>query len=467
MIATARPPARSAFVVLATRGTLLMLLWGIFAIRMPALVAVGIASGLLLLGFRLLTTAALDRLSVLVAVNIVYWLFSGFLCGALTPSTVLAASYYSNEGRIFVSYAVLVIASHCVVGRATLRLVVNQVALMAIAGVALYLLWAVARPGILSVGHARNFSGLLTSHTGSGTFFAELCIFLLIYAAHARSRLLLCVGAATLLPVLGSASRQSLLGLAVVLAWYLYRRLSLRTFVVGLVLVTGVVVSMPYVAPHTFERTAGLFDSATLRAIAAQAHAASTASWQPGQEKELEGEDVNVLGRIVYWAHALGQFRDSPFIGAGFGRFNDFNVHYSGPAGLARVGTSGQINPATLQAHNSYLHVLAETGLVGLVLLLTVWWQLWRRSTRALRTFRDTPWIAGYFEALRGMIVFLMAGALFGHALAAPIDAVPVLTLLGTGVAFCRRQQQAQRLTQVAAPLPSPSAIGAPRVATR
>jgi hypothetical protein len=55
-----------------------------------------------------------------------------------------------------------------------------------------------------------------------------------------------------------------------------------------------------------------------------------------------------------------------------------------------------------------------------------------------MQTFAHLPAVLAYYEALQALMVFLLVAAFFGHALCAPIDAIPTLALLGVGAAFQR-----------------------------
>ncbi|HSW12743.1 MAG TPA: O-antigen ligase family protein, partial [Solimonas sp.] len=427
-------------------GAVALLLWGIFLIKLPLIVACGLLLGLFCALQSVAITGSVDRISGLVLANLLFWLLSGLLCGALTMSMLSQPGYYSNEGRVFINYLPFLILSSCVVGRSTLRLTIRHIRWMALAGLVLYAIWSVRHLPLLSVGRAHNFAGFLTSHTGSGTFFAELCIFLLIFGLRTRRRMTQLLGLAMLLPVLGSGSREALVALVAVLLWYLRRRIFGPGLLVAVGLIAGLAWIMPTVSPHTYERVAEMFRTDTLRNIQAQLESTSSASWEPGQDRNLSGEQFNILSRVLYWSYAVRHFADSPFIGAGFGRFNDRDVRFVGVEGLVYVGVSAQNSAATLNAHNSYLQLLQETGLVGLFLLLAVWAMLWRRVSRARRDYADDPELLGYFEAMHGLIVFLLVAALFGHALGAPIDGIPVLCLLGLGLAYDNGRRRAWHL---------------------
>ena len=101
--------------------------------------------------------------------------------------------------------------------------------------------------------------------------------------------------------------------------------------------------------------------------------------------EDVRGVGINdanyaVIERLAHWQAALEMFRHSPWTGVGFGCYEpayaDFAlINWPIPLG---------------HAHNYYLTVAAETGLIGLVAYLFLWgavfWQTWRatRRTRGL-----------------------------------------------------------------------------------
>ena len=80
-------------------------------------------------------------------------------------------------------------------------------------------------------------------------------------------------------------------------------------------------------------------------------------------------EDPNVVMRFLYYQRAFDDFVQSPIIGTGFGRFNDDLKGFVGIPNLVYVATSGQSLNDDLHAHNSYLHFLAEGGIIGMGLM--------------------------------------------------------------------------------------------------
>lgn len=73
---------------------------------------------------------------------------------------------------------------------------------------------------------------------------------------------------------------------------------------------------------------------------------------------ELEGTDAGILnGRTGLWELAVNMFKESPILGNGYGSYAIY---------------SKQMGAITTSAHNYYLQVAAELGLMGLVLYVIV-----------------------------------------------------------------------------------------------
>ena len=102
---------------------------------------------------------------------------------------------------------------------------------------------------------------------------------------------------------------------------------------------------------------------------------------------QLSGGDMN--GRVDIWQRGFDVFEENPILGVGGGAF-----------GATVVGRSG----AEVAAHNTFLGVLVEHGLVGLLLFLGIISGLVRRSLRSpslecrLWTVVLAAWIVALFS---------------------------------------------------------------------
>ena len=161
-------------------------------------------------------------------------------------------------------------------------------------------------------------------------------------------------------------------------------------------------------------------------------------------QSRLEGleEDPNVLTRLALWLRALNMFLISPLFGLGLGTFEQTNIVVDkiipGLVAVKRSGTylvdvvHGSVEGG-LHAHNVYMQLLAELGLVGLVLVLGLFLVgIFRRlpDATAIPPNGDSEYqrvLAGA-QFNKGLVVFLfihlaVAGMAGGYTLTSPTSA--------------------------------------------
>jgi len=207
-----------------------------------------------------------------------------------------------------------------------------------------------------------TFTFLNFAHNATGSVFAMVCIFFLVFGLMEIKNnykvfyyILLCICLAGLLL---TRSRGSYISFAVgtlIVLWLYFK--SWKKFLITASIMAAVSAPLIYFT-GAYKRIIMIFDL---------------------------GEQNNSW-RIVLWERALYMFKQSPIFGIGFGRFNDIifpgtnnnfsfeNMHHF--AGFPGV-VSFYIEPVyvfnTAHAHNSYLQFLAETGVLGLGALLLFW----------------------------------------------------------------------------------------------
>jgi O-antigen ligase len=118
---------------------------------------------------------------------------------------------------------------------------------------------------------------------------------------------------------------------------------------------------------------------------------------------------ASTSGRIDIWKVGLRMVRAHPIVGVGSGNYTVAEPHYllTSPGAIQR----GEfIIDTPLVAHNIYLHVLAEMGVVGLALFLGVLGLAIRSATRAVEIFRRRG--ERSLEILGRALVVALAGIL-------------------------------------------------------
>ena len=108
--------------------------------------------------------------------------------------------------------------------------------------------------------------------------------------------------------------------------------------------------------------------------------------------------EVSLPDRLARWQDSLSMLRDFPLFGVGLGGWPELHPHYRQPPWTRIFYT---------EAHNDYLQLLAETGLLGFALLAWFFWQGGRRLYRGLWTASPAtfPVLAALMAAL-GVMAF-------------------------------------------------------------
>jgi putative inorganic carbon (HCO3(-)) transporter len=126
-----------------------------------------------------------------------------------------------------------------------------------------------------------------------------------------------------------------------------------------------------------------------------------------------QGEQQTQEGRTTIWHVGWRTFEANPILGVGDGNFGVSSRHYLLEPGA--VGSSDKILRETPAAHNAYLQVAAELGIVGEVLFLGVVTACIGSALMAARDFERAGdrGMALYASALAVSIIGYLAAAFF------------------------------------------------------
>ena len=115
--------------------------------------------------------------------------------------------------------------------------------------------------------------------------------------------------------------------------------------------------------------------------------------------------------RLGLWERAWSLFTRSPIFGAGFGRYNDIQSLLTDNLAGREGFLAFFLHPRFLydfgHAHNSYLQLLAETGIIGLGLLLSFWGLSFYIIFRSFRASRDNFSRKAFLAGLSTIVVLL------------------------------------------------------------
>jgi len=110
---------------------------------------------------------------------------------------------------------------------------------------------------------------------------------------------------------------------------------------------------------------------------------------------------IGKLDRVAMWQAAIGMIADRPILGHGVNTFMAHYLHY---------WVGGEYHPR--YAHNCYLQMWAETGIVGLGMFLWLLRGLLNLWGRAIRRLSDGPHRYLLLGLMAGLVAFLAQAAI-------------------------------------------------------
>jgi O-antigen ligase len=93
--------------------------------------------------------------------------------------------------------------------------------------------------------------------------------------------------------------------------------------------------------------------------------------------EDVETKNMNILLRVFYtFPRAYYLFQHSPVFGTGVGSFDDQPYQFQEIVPYVAYNAQPQKTHSDNHAHHSYLHILAEQGIIGLLVFLFFWFYL-------------------------------------------------------------------------------------------
>ena len=174
-------------------------------------------------------------------------------------------------------------------------------------------------------------------------------------------------------------------------------------------------------------------------------------------EAVTSNDDPNIVERLIYFMRAKEDFVSSPIIGIGFGRFNDEYLGFSGIENVAYVATDGEVVNESNHAHNSYLHFLAEGGLIGFTIMMGIWISAFRWARRIQHRFQYGSFAHSFDLGVQTCILFEFFISFTEHSMGTAVTSLTVFTMFGLlrNFATARQESPAVALNLSLAPRPS------------
>ncbi len=139
-------------------------------------------------------------------------------------------------------------------------------------------------------------------------------------------------------------------------------------------------------------------------------------------EQPITDENFAVIERVAHWVAALRMWERAPWLGVGPGNYATVYPEVKTPPWDDPLG----------HAHNIYLNVLAETGLVGLAAYLLLWVGVTVWLVRRWRQAPASSWERAFLLGLLGVVGHLTVHNLFDNLY---VQGIPLHLALWLGAA--------------------------------
>jgi O-antigen ligase len=304
----------------------------------------------------------------------VLWLYLFFFICVLSTLFYYAPSFasyefYRYDGNFIISYLPLLVfpflSFKIEVEKVLKRFVYFSIAV----NLAFYLVYFIKSGGgvlIRPTEEGNVFNPFFKATNASGGFYSILASLVLTFYLESKKKVYLLLLFFVLLFLWGSTSRGSVLGLVLGISfYYLYKKGKKWLIVSGILLIIAVQAIIVYNTYPYYE--AYLLDSADI----GEDTGAFLSNTYGGQDTK----EANVYIRAFdTWPRGTALFLNSPLIGSGFGSVNDLPIKLNSglPSLLSFNGSKNHLYNDS-HAHHSFLHFLAEVGIIGLIVFLTFW----------------------------------------------------------------------------------------------
>ena len=339
-------------------------------------------------------------LSILIIIYI-YFFFS-YLYSAQPFSSILTYDFFKKDGSFFFCYILFfIIAIPFFNYKKTINLFFNFLfitfSIFSIFGIVEYLTGKTSITLSVDPGKGKIFTALNFAHNATGSVYAVVSLFALIFFLNESKKkikfLYLIVLITCIAGLFITKSMGTYIGFIVALIpvlWMNYRKI--KNFLIAISIF--IVASIPFIyLLGIYKRIIQIISFSSLN--------------------KNSGLYTTVI-RLELWKKAWYLFLKSPIFGIGFGRFNDidpYNYHrLKGLPGILSLYTDSNFVFSASTAHNSYLQFLAETGIVGLGLLILFWVLCYRIIYKAYNFSTNIYYKRIYLCALASIIaLFVMS----------------------------------------------------------
>lgn len=359
-----------------------------------------------------------SELLAILGIIYVYLILSYFVSGQ-PLSNLLSYQFLKFDGNFFFCYFLFFIFSISFSNFRKLadyyfKFVFSVFTIFSLIGIAEYIL----SDGFLFV-HTEPLAGkiyfaLNFAHNATGSVYAVVCVFLLVFFLKEKITklrilflILLLINLLALLITRSRAGYIGFFGAAIIIIWLHFK--SIKKFLITMgVIIAGAVPILYFTG--IYKRILQI----------------------------LNFQGGTTVVRLYIWEKAWYLFSQSPIFGIGFGRFNDvFNID-RGTFDIGRLRVYPQIVSFYMKqsfyfdsahAHNAYLQFLAETGVIGLGLLLIFWTLCIVKILKAYNSTKDNFTSKVLLSSLASIFVLLIL-SFFENYLSVTTVMIPISILV-------------------------------------
>jgi O-antigen ligase/Tfp pilus assembly protein PilF len=150
-------------------------------------------------------------------------------------------------------------------------------------------------------------------------------------------------------------------------------------------------------------------------------------------------QDSSLKRRIAIWKFTVMMIKDRPLLGSGIGTYKYNTLSYQ--AKFFAQGENRSLYPHGFaqEAHNEYLQLGAEMGIVGLGIFIWLIITYFRYGLKSLRKIKDES-KKGILIGLMGSVVAILVDSLFGFPLHLPATVILFWLALGLTVVVGREE---------------------------
>jgi len=330
------------------------------------------------------------------------------------PQSLLHFSFYRYDGNFIISYAVFLFLPWYIYSGPIEKIISRFIYFSALVNLPFF---------IYFLFHDYIYYHHLFSATNAaGGFFTIVLALAIAHLLDKQEKLILLPIVLLAIFLFFTTSRGSMLGLiAAVLAWFCIDKPKLKwlpgVMIIGVVIIQSFLLYKYY--PYYLEKISYL-DYQQTRA-------------QEYQDKKEE----NIYNRLINnWPKGWDGFSRSPLLGYGFGAVNDQPYpNKEKITGLFNLNHASQKVFSDAHAHHSYLHILAEQGILGLICLIL----LWSKIIQYLKQNRQIMWIRNGLLIASWTIIFT---SFTEHRITTPAMLLPYSLLLLLYVGWNNFNQQ-------------------------